>query len=184
MTQVIKELALSCVDTGFIKVSTPPLAYPEISKIPSRSFNTCLEQGFVWHSNYAAFGTLGTNGCEVRVVVSEELIIEPDSIRAILVPYCVPNQAGLYISDDDPVTLLNIAGGQYKLMYQTRLLTDDEILASTHYTEEQFDPSVDSDAYRPELCSLTFIPSDTETAPEILRKDVDLNPPSRLLLIE
>lgn len=97
------------------------------------------------HPDYAAFSTLGANPCDVQVRMAEELNIEPNSTRAIVVPYYVPDGTGLYLSDDDPVTLLNVTGGHYQLLYQTRRLTNEEISASTRYTEEQFDPSIDGD---------------------------------------
>lgn len=44
MAQVIKELAMGCIDTGFIMVSTPPLTYPDLSELPNDTFNVCLNR--------------------------------------------------------------------------------------------------------------------------------------------
>lgn len=64
---MIKELAMSCVDTGFIKVSTPPLTYPGLFDLPNESFRTVLNQGFVWHCRYAAFVPLDIKITSVRL---------------------------------------------------------------------------------------------------------------------
>ena len=184
MSQIIKELPISCADTGFLKVSTSPLDYPELSKLSNESFDLSFDQGFILHSNYVAFVVPNNSDCYVRIVLSEAINVELTSTIAIVVPYYVPDKIGLYVSSDEPGERFEITGGDYQLLYQLRPLKDEEVASLMGYTKEHFDPDVDGDNYRPSLCTLTFISSDTEKKPSILKQDSLMNPPSELVLTD
>lgn len=187
MAQLIKELEMSAGEVGFISVSKPPIAYPALSTLSNEEFSLGFDQGFIWHPEFISFQLLHVVSCDVKLFFSHKVNVEEDSVRAIIVPLFVPGQGVLNISDDDPCDSIEIESGYYRLLYQVRRLTDAEIVSSERYKERLDDILYlieDDDRERPELCMLTFIPTTNVTKPKILKRDEDLSPPSKLVLLD
>lgn len=103
----------------------------------------------------------------------DEVVLNPNTVRAIMVPYSVP-KAGVKISD--LLTLVEeltpIPEGDYALVFE--LWPEDE--------QASLDRSSDQDyseyGFENEYSTLTFYPSTTPVMPEILRVDRWTSPPN------
>lgn len=178
MTQLIKELSISCGDIQTIGVSTPPLDFQNYT---DDDINAYWDQGFFWHPNCVGFKIRNEiGGCWVKIYVSERLELKAETQRAIVVPYRVSQENYFYLSGDNPMGHVDLSSGQYQLLYQNRYLSDAEIESLGQF--DYFNPDIDSDDTRPELCLLTFIPTPEEIEPKILRCEPGFNPPSELIL--
>ena len=179
MARLITESKINCGDVRSLNISTPPLASQNYNR---EDTNTYCNQGFVWHPNFVGFETRGEiGGGWVRVYVSNNLELEAEIERAIVVPYFVSSENYFYLSDDDSGQCVELESSQYQLLYQNRYLRNDEIEILGEF-EDEFEPEEDPDSFRPELCLLTFIPTTEEIEPQILRHEPGFNPPSELIM--
>ena len=181
--QLIDVSRMSCGDVKTLNVSTPPVNHQNYS---DRDINAYFDQGFVWHPNFIGFKTRNNiGGCWVQAYVSESLSLEPDTERAIVVPYRVSDENYFYLSDDNLGEHVDLKSGQYQLLYQNRRLSNDEI-ESLGDEFDYFDPEdgINPESSRPELCLLTFIPTTEVIKPQILRSEPGFNPPSELIVFD
>ncbi len=146
----------------------PPKAYPELD------WGFLIAQGFVWYSDYVAFAGIGhLYSSWLKVYIADSLSLRPDTHRAILVPFTVPEGGQLLAGAHmDSPSSFQIAPGEYKLLFETRFLTDDEIRSSERYDfllEDLDNPDVGvMEDERPEMCFFTFIPTTEPVEPQII----------------
>jgi hypothetical protein len=170
MSQLIKECRTG--GHGLVCLASPPEILPDLSKVEWDLFKA---QGFVWYKDFVAFAPRGDQwSYSVRIYLSDELTLQSGMDRAILLPYTVPDEGILFVTGSygNPNISFEIAPGNYKLLFETRFLTDEEITSSGEYDfllENLNNPEVNFyDERRPELCLFTFIPTNEKVKPEIL----------------
>lgn len=156
---------------GLICLASSPEILPDI---PDSDWDLFKVQGFTWYTDFIAFNSRGESWSYlIEVRISNELILQTDVDRTILLPYTIPSDGivliGTYM---DPLVPIQIPSGEYKILFQTRFLTDQEIESSGHYDyllEDLKNPDGNFyDERRPELCIFTFIPTQEKVKPEIL----------------
>jgi hypothetical protein len=132
-------------------------------------------QKFIWYTDFVAFSTRGDNrDYSIKIYLSDELTVHPDMERAILLPFKVPLEGTLLVSgsygDTSPFQL---PAGDYKLLFETRFLTDKEMAVSNRYSDWLKELRKDELGFgkeqKPELCLFTFIPTTEEVVPEIIK---------------
>jgi hypothetical protein len=141
---------------------------------PELDGNLLIAQGFIWYSDFVAFAGIGQLfSYWLKVYLANSLSLRPDVHRAILVPFTVPEcgklLAGSYM---DLPPSFQIAPGEYKLLFETRFLTEEEIRSSKRYDfflEDLNNPDIGvMEEDRPEMCFLTFIPTTEPVEPQII----------------
>lgn len=148
-------------------LAQPPLEYPDVSGIDYQVANF---QGFNWYPNCVFFFFRYGNGW-LTVFRSDQVKVSKESTRAIVVPFEVPSEGHLnYGGDMSGVERFKISPGQYRLLFEMRELTLDEVLITEKYNY-QFDYSSDTTFLGdiPELCTLTFVPTQEKVKPEFLK---------------
>ena len=119
-----------------------------------------VDQGFTWRPNSVSFGTLIDIGdLPVEVRKDTKICLLPETIRAISVPYIVPESGKVGHSDMADEAVIPLPPGPYALVFETAFLSDDP---------------EDGTWVR-----LTFIACES-AKPSILRQDAELNPPDVL----
>ena len=119
-----------------------------------------VAQGFAWRSASVSFGTLADSGrLVVAIRQSDQVQVESDAVRAIVVPFTVPPSGRISVSDmaEDESALL--PPGYYALLFETGYLTDDPVAGM--------------------WVRLSFA-AEESVEPAILRADPGLNPPDIL----
>ena len=179
MAQFIEEFNMSFGHIRAMGISTPPLKFYGNDE----AIIAYTKQGFFWYPNCVGFETRGEiGGCWVIIYISDHLELEPDTERAIVIPYRVTS-GHFEISGEESEVRINIESGQYQLLYQNRRLSNREI-ENLGVFEDEFVPEEDPDSFRPELCLLTFIPATEVIEPQILRREPGFNPPSELIVFD
>jgi hypothetical protein len=154
--------------SGCTYVCHPPGEPPELDG------NLLIAQGFVWYSDFVAFAGIGhLYAYWLKVYLADSLKFRPNIARAILVPFTVPEGGQLFAgSHMDLPPSFQIAPGEYKLLFETRFLTDEEIRSSKRYEfflEDLDNPDMGvMEEDRPEMCFLTFIPTADPVEPQII----------------
>lgn len=78
-----------------------------------------VAQGFSWSENSVSFRTLNEFGsCSIEIGISECHPCSDDSIRAIRVPFSVPEDSMIEIGSIGDSVPLSIAPGAYALLFQ------------------------------------------------------------------
>jgi len=136
-----------------------------------------MTQGFSRHPgsyNFYPFTECMQLSIEVWLADPEDpVVLKPNTVRAIMVPYSVP-QAGVKISDLLTVVeeLILIPEGGYALVFE--LWPEDEQAA----LERSSDQDYSEYGFENEYSTLTFYPRTTPVLPEILRVDRWTSPPN------
>lgn len=102
----------------------------------------------------------------------DEVVLKPNTVRAIMVPYSVP-QAGVKISDLMTLVeeVIPIPEGEYALVFE--LWPEDEQEALNRSSDQDY-----SIGFVNEYSTLTFYPRTAPVIPEILRVDRWTSPPN------
>lgn len=136
-----------------------------------------IAQGFSWRPESVSFESLNSSPyLAVEVHLEDEIRLEDDTVRAILVPFSVTSSKGIVITDvtaaDPGDEVVLILKGEYSLLFETGF-------------REEFrnDPAYQgrSLSLLPTWCRLTFIPQQSTQA-KILRADEGLSPVDPLLM--
>lgn len=199
MNKVLAEIRITNICTPFIHISKSPLMYEYIKqkKYEALGFDLLLRQGFIWYQDFIEFNMLSDFlSYWIKIAVAETLEIEPVIADAfskprnffggndvILLPFQVVDKERIYVFgdyDDDLNLSFTLPVGNYKLLFQNRHFTREEIEASPNNDCQDLDyDDWDEDM---ELCLLTFIPTKEVVEPEILvgkswiKKEKSANP--------
>jgi hypothetical protein len=159
---------------------------PDLYFIDFIDLDSFKNQSFVWYQDFVAFEGRGDNWAfSVKIYLADELTLQPDMERVILIPFTVPPEGTVLFGGymDPVISPLQLLGGYYQILFETRFMTDAELAASDHYSylhEDLKNPEFEFFvAARPELCIFTFIPTDKKVEPKILK---GLNPRRALVL--
>ncbi len=181
MSKLLMALKVGSVCGRTIGVSHPP---EELATYTREAWDIGFAQGFIWYPHYVLFfPPVSLGSYWVEIYTCDPLRLQPETIRAIAVPFTVPKANRIYISGgDDLGTAISIAQGSYQLLFETRYMSVDD--ASTlaefdWYTDEPLESPPD---LAPELIRLTFIPKVELPEPKFLRSEPDFNPPANLSL--
>ncbi|MBL8171499.1 MAG: hypothetical protein JNJ50_25280 [Acidobacteria bacterium] len=118
-----------------------------------------VSQGFSWRYNAVSFRTLEEFGiAEVEVVIKSHIDIKTNTVRAIQVPFTVPENGSIDVASIEDSKSLEINPGRYTLVFETGF-----------------------DNYGNMWCSLSFVSAFSEEA-KILKADDELNPPPTLVM--
>jgi hypothetical protein len=166
-------------------VSHPPIAMPEeINAVSGEAWDTGFRQGFIWYPTFVQFfppGSLGSYWTEIYT--SETLELQPETIRAIVVPFRVPQEGRILVSGgDDLGTSVSINSRGYQLLFETRYLTVDDTSKLAGFEWYEPEPDEEPKDSAPELIRLTFISTSELPQPQFLRSEPDFNPPQELSL--
>ncbi|NEZ64144.1 hypothetical protein D0962_15325 [Leptolyngbyaceae cyanobacterium CCMR0082] len=163
--QLIEDKFFYAAHTRHVMVVHPSGPYGDM---PNEGYHARDVQGFAWYPNCVTFD-LANGDSWLTVYHSQKLEIQPETTRAILVPFNVPGDGYIEITGNFDVTRLDIPTGQYQLLFELRLLTKDEIFTTEKYSN--FRPQqADKDFLEPpELCTLTFTPTAERVEPKLLR---------------
>ena len=156
-----------------IGVSHPP---EQLATYTPEAWDIGFAQGFIWYPHYVLFFPPGELGSYwVEIYISDTLELQPETIRAIAVPFSVPKVNKIFISgSDDLGTPVSIGRGNYQLLFETRYMTVDD--ASWDMDEPDEDPP----DLAPEVIRFTFIPTDELPEPKFFRSEPGFNPPQNL----
>jgi hypothetical protein len=136
---------------------------PTTAPVPNDWQERHVAQGFSWRPGTVSFGTLGDVGTlRVEVLIGDELSVQPDAVRAIVVPFSVSPPGLVQISDTANEETTRVGPGEYAL------------LCEMGYSSVQRGQEA-------EWCRLSFVP-DGDVRPEILRADAELSPRYPLLM--
>lgn len=112
-----------------------------------------VAQGFAWRAGSVSFGTLISNGrieLEVRITTSG-FRLDENAIRAIAVPFLVPQSGEAEIASIGDSEVVEIPPGEYGLIFEHGLIEGDSMWAR-----------------------FTFIPKGELDLPQILKADEEL----------
>ncbi|MDJ0698023.1 hypothetical protein [Mastigocoleus sp. MO_188.B34] len=197
MNKILAEIKIDNVSTPFIHISKSSEVYRRKEGYENQVPNLLMgPQGFIWYPDFIGFDMLSdAESYWVKIAVSETLQIDPiiaaakDSFEAsaIVLPFQVINGERVYLFGDDDAVIFSftLPVGHYQLLFQNRNFTTEEIENSPHFKHRDLD-SDDCDRI-PELCILTFIPTNTAIKPEILVYKGSLEttePPEPLILCD
>lgn len=164
MAKLIKEFEITNNYVSFIYVTKSQDCF---SLIDTKEINTIHDQGFVWYRNFVGFlGISDIRSYWIRIFVSNNLELEPDIRRAIVVPFKVSKRDIIYIDNGDNLFPFPMKSGYYQLLFETRELTEEEVKKLPRFAQIYLRPSLTSNI--PQLVKLTFIPTEGMTKPEIL----------------
>lgn len=156
-----------------ICMATPPDILPDL---PDSDWEIFATQQFIWYTDFVAFKARGDIGSYlIEVYLSDKLNTQADISHAILLPFTVPPEGTLLVTGSygDPSFPFQLPPGNYKMLFETRFLTDQEIASSGHYDyllEKLENPDVEFwDELRPELCIFTFIATTDSVNPRVLK---------------
>src|SRR6266404_659623 len=81
---------------------------------------THVQQGFSWRAESVSFGTLDESGkAAVYITIPKNLILKPNTIRAIKVPFTVPQNGLVEIGSVTETQTVEIDSGTYELLFET-----------------------------------------------------------------
>jgi hypothetical protein len=138
-------------------------------------FNTwspeATAQGFSWRPQSVSFLVPEDGDVPVDVYIERTLLLRPDALRAIRVPFKVPPDGIVEISGiyEKANRFVQIPEGMYSLVYQLGYRSASGNADGTTESETLI------------WCTLSFLPSDS-TQPAILRRDSELHPSEPLLM--
>jgi hypothetical protein len=143
-----------------VSYSTLALFEPEL-ELPFNDWGKAQwKQGFAWREESVSFATLnGFGWIDIELVTADQVTLKPESQRAILVPFKVPESGLVEISGTNQGKVISLARGNYALVYETASRNEDEM-----------------------WCRLTFIPTSEPVEPQILKADPLLSPQYPLLM--
>jgi hypothetical protein len=123
--------------------------------------NGHMAQGFAWRPGSVSFQTLEDGG-NVLVCVKQLLRHEmrSDSVRAIAVPFRVMENAAIEIASISDSKMYSIESGDYCLIFEHGLGSDGQM-----------------------WIEFTFLPTEGQANPKILRADNRLAPSDQLLMM-
>jgi hypothetical protein len=136
-------------------------------------------QGFTWRPESVSFGMLNScTKCSVDVWIKKELSINPETVRAIQVPFTVSSPDGIVfrdVGDELDVNLINLPEGVYSLIFETGF--KEEYRDTPDYQGRLV-------VLLPTWCRFTFIQKEPheKVEAEILRTDQNLSPLYPLLM--
>ena len=165
--QLIEDKAFYAVHTKDVMVVHPTGPH---GGMPNEGYQALYSQGFAWYSNCVIFD-LAYGNAWLTVYHSRQLEdIQPETTRAIVVPFTVPEDGYINVNDDLYVSRLDIPAGKYQLLFELRQLTEDEIFTTEKYFNFRRLEQEDGEIIElPELCTLTFIPTAERVEPKLLR---------------
>lgn len=138
-------------------------------------------QGFAWRPGEAnfdvqLFSQVDCTHAIVEVHLKEEMMLAPDSTRAIWLPFPVSKQ-GVVVADviGSSEVPIPIPEGHYGLLFELKPRDDPEYLNSPEYQEDL------EGSFMQIWCRLTFVPQES-VEPAILRVDEYLSPTYPLLM--
>ena len=164
--QLIEDKSFYAVHTKDVMVVHPSGPYGDM---PNEGYHARDIQGFAWYANCVTFDLVHGDSW-LKIYHSRQLDIQPETTRAIVVPFTVPEEGYIEITGDLDVTRLDIPTGQYQLLFELRQLTQDEIFTTEKYSNFRRLEQEDGEIIElPELCTLTFIPTAERVEPKLLR---------------
>ncbi|MBW4420286.1 MAG: competence protein ComJ [Myxacorys californica WJT36-NPBG1] len=135
-----------------------------------------VDQGFTWRPFSVSFRTIGSDDdCDIEIWDASEISIQPNAVRAIVVPFSVPMSGSIVITGGTSVVPeheLKLPSDEYALVFEYGLR--EEYWQNPEYQEPDA-------LFIPTWSRLTFIP-DRSVEPRILRADSDLSPSYPLLM--
>jgi hypothetical protein len=150
--------------------------YDPILEFPGNDWDDRhVEQGFTWRPFSVSFRTFGSDDdCEVEIWDASEISIQPNAVRAIVVPFSASMSGSVAITSalHTPKLELKLIPDEYALVFEYGLR--EEYWQNPEYQEPYA-------LFVPTWCRLTFIP-DRSVEPQILRADSDLSPSYPLLM--
>ncbi|MBE9062943.1 competence protein ComJ [cf. Phormidesmis sp. LEGE 11477] len=156
---------------GSVCITIPPDILPDL---PNSDFRLLGKQGFVWYEDFVAFRNIGdSRSYSVKIYLSEELSLQEDIKRSILLPYTVQPPGELLVTGSyGECHSFQITPGKYQLLFESRFMTDQEIAASIEYNRRLSEvggpnPEFGEEA-RPQLFIFTFIPTTDEVEAKII----------------
>lgn len=118
-----------------------------------------VRQGFSWRDGSACFFTLEESGStKVFIEVKEQGSLREDTVRAIQLPFTVPEDGLIDVASVADSIQLKLPSGNYSLIFETGFNEHGSL-----------------------WCLLNFLTSPFTEA-SILRADAELHPPTRLLM--
>lgn len=118
-----------------------------------------VDQGFAWRPESVSFKCLSETGeVVVSVTIKDQLVLRPDTIRAIQVPFIVPPSNQIEIASITDGAKTEISQGAYLLIFETGISSAGIM-----------------------WCDFSFIES-KESSFAILRVDNELHPSAKLVL--
>jgi competence protein J (ComJ) len=128
-------------------------------------------QGFSWRPESVSFLLPEDGEVPVEVHIEREVLLRPDAVRCILVPFNVPPDGRVEISGiyEKANRFVEVPEGTYSLVFQV----------GSREANHDADNKPEGTALN--WCVLTFVPSES-TQPAILRRDSELNPSEPLVL--
>lgn len=116
-----------------------------------------ITQGFSWRPESVSFRTLDSGRSQVKVQRADDIQLDPNTQRAILVPFSVGSSGLIEVASISEGQQVNIPEGKYGLLFETGY--SDDIM----------------------WCHFTFVPDENAEA-RILRADAELTPTYPLLM--
>ncbi len=136
---------------------------PTTAPVPNDWQERHVAQGFSWRPGEVSFSTLGDVGSlRVEVLVGGDLGVQPDAVRAIVVPFSVSPPGHVTLSDCVNEETVGVPAGEYALLFEIGRLNEER-------------------GQEAEWCRLSFVPGG-DVQPEILRADTELSPQYPLLM--
>lgn len=150
--------------------------YDPILEFPGNDWDDQhVEQGFTWRPFSVSFRTIGSDDdCDIEIWDAPEISIQPNAVRAIVVPFSATMSGSVAITNalHTPKLELKLIPDEYALVFEYGLR--EEYWQNPEYQEPDA-------LFIPTWCRLTFIP-DRSVEPQILRADSDLSPAYPLLM--
>lgn len=168
MKQLLVDKKFYCQGAGkHLFIVQPPLTQGDQDAIDYKLDDS---QGFNWYPNSVFFPFRYGLGW-LTIYQSDRAEFNKKSTRAIILPFEVPEEEYLTFGGDfDDAVRIELPPGKYKLLYELRTLTIDEVLDNKKY---QYASNYSAETVlgdrAPELCTVTFIPTEEEVKPELLK---------------
>ena len=163
--KLIADKKLYCGHVRKIILVHPSVGYPEYSLEDNKAVNN---QKFAWHPDGVLFDC--EDGCVwLTAYEAEEIQVKPETETAILVEMTVPEEGCLHTFSEEQMEPYKLAlkPGRYKLLFELRNLLPEE------YSVDKYAKAYDllelNLHFIPELCTLTFVATEEEVEPQLLR---------------
>ena len=181
MNEIIAEVRVDNVFTPTIHVSNSPIILKSdrvIGGEAEENSNVLYEQGFVWFQDCIAFDMLRDyQSYWVKIGFAESLEIDPVIAKAkggdasvILLPFQITDRERVCVFgdvNDGVIFTFTLYAGHYKLLFQNREFTREEIEAEPNFDCEDIEYDDWDDQI--ELCLLTFIPTIEPIEPKVIQ---------------
>lgn len=179
MSKLFMSLDIGSTLARTISVSHPP---EQLATYTPEAWDIGCAQGFIWYPHYVLFFPPGDLGSYwVEIYISDTLELQPETIRAIAVPFTVPKANKIFISgSDDLGTPVSIGQGNYQLLFETRYMTVDDVSWLPGFDWFTDESDEDPPDLAPELIRFTIIPTDELPEPKFFRSEPGFNPPQNL----